>query len=437
MAKAWQYILFLIAGVCLAGVVRASQPNFVVIIADDLGATDLGTYGHPVVRTPKLDLLAREGMQFNHAFLTTSSCTASRASILTGRYPHHSGAARLHDVLPAEQPLVTTHLRAAGYYTAAIGKWHLGEPAMAHFDKVVDPPGDAGTEGWVQALRERPAGKPFFFWLASRDPHVPYSPLAPGGPYQPEDAVILPVFYDTPGTRENIVQYYTEITRLDAYVGQVVDALREQGVLDNTYVIFLSDNGAPMPRAKTTLYDAGIRTPLILRGPQIKPGVRVDALVSVIDLMPTVLALAGVPVPADMDGQSMLPLWQQKPGARGREAVFAQQFDHGFRLDKRAVRTRDHLYIRNIGENKVNCLLEVQPMGQELQQAFRERKLTPAQSLCFGGKLPEEELYDVNADPLQLDNLAGKPAHQATRKRLREWVGNQARQFRDTGYPAE
>ena len=143
-------------------------------------------------------------------------------------------------------------------------RWHIGEQVKSQFDLAVDPPGESGAEGWIAALAERPGEKPFFFWFASRDPHVPYSDLAADGPYQPADAVILPIYFDGPAARQNIAQYYTEISRLDGYVGKVVSELKRQGLLDNTYIIFLSDNGAPMPRAKTTLYDAGIKTPLII-----------------------------------------------------------------------------------------------------------------------------------------------------------------------------
>jgi N-sulfoglucosamine sulfohydrolase len=387
----------------------AAKPNFIVIVADDLGANDVGTYGHPVIKTPNIDQLAKNGLQFNNAFLTTSSCTASRASILTGLYPHKSGAPNLHDTIPADRKLVTSYLRDAGYYTAAVGKWHIGELVRPQFDLAVEPPGDSGAEGWVDALHGRPKDKPFFFWLASHDPHVPYSDLKPDGPYQPKDAVILPTYLDSPGTRQNIAQYYTEISRLDSYVGKVMDELKAQDLLQNTYVIFLSDNGAPMPRAKTTLYDAGIRTPLIISGPHVVTNSKTDALVSSLDLMPTVLALAGVKKAETMPGLEFSSLLAN-PKQNHRDMVFAEQHDHGFPINKQAVRSSDYLYIHNIGDNKTNCILEVQPMGKELQQAFKEKKLNREQSLCFIRPAPEEEFYDIRQDPLQLHNLANDPA---------------------------
>ncbi|HSC76552.1 MAG TPA: sulfatase [Pseudomonadales bacterium] len=400
-------------------VAQAVAPNFVVIIADDLGALDVGAFGHPVIKTPNIDQLAKNGLQFNNAFLTTSSCSASRSSILTGLYPHSTGAQNLHDPVPADRKLVSSYLRDAGYYTAAIGKWHSGDPVKSQFDVVKDPPGDSGAEGWVDALQKRPKNKPFFFWLASRDPHVPYSDLTPDGPYQPKDAVILPIYFDAPGARQNIAQYYTEISRLDSYVGRVVDELKTQGLLDNTYIIFLSDNGAPMPRAKTTLYDAGIKTPLIISGPHITAGSKTDALVSSVDLAPTMLALTGIKKPDAMQGLefSMLLANPQKPF---RDMIFAEQHDHGFPINKQAVRSNDYLYIHNIGENKTNCILEVQPMGKELQQAFVDKKLTRDQAYCFVRNAPPEELYDVKQDPLQLNNLAADPAKDAVKAEMKK-----------------
>ncbi len=422
--------------VCLlCNVVQAAPlpPNFVVIIADDLGANDLGVFGHSVIKSPNIDQLAKQGMQFNNAFLSTSSCTASRASILTGRYPHNTGSPKLNDVLPAEQKTVAAYLRNAGYYTASIGKWHNGGLVVPQWDAVKDPPGESGAEGWVDALRNRPKDKPFFFWFASRDPHVPYAPLQPDGPYQPQDAVILPAYLDGPDARYTIAQYYTEITRLDSYVGKVVDELRAQNLLDNTYIIFLSDNGAPMPRAKTTLYDAGIKTPLIMAGARIAAQSQSNALVSSIDIMPTVLELAGVASAESMQGKSFVSLFKNTT-ENFRSEVFSEQFDHGFVLNRRAVRNKDFLYIHNFAESKYRCLLEAQPMGKALIQAFQASKLNSEQAQCFDRRSPVEELYDVRSDALNRHNLAESSAYAETKNAMRQLLLQQARDTQDVVY---
>ncbi len=409
------------------------KPNFIVIIADDLGATDLGTYGHPVIKTPNIDQLAKAGLQFNQAFLTTSSCSASRASILTGLYPHSTGAPNLHEEIPADRLLVTHYLHQAGYYTAAIGKWHIGEQVRSQFDRSIDDGDDTkGDIHWLEELRNRPKDQPFFFWLASKDPHVPYDALKPDGPYQPDKSVITPLMFDGPGARDNIAQYYTEISHLDQSVGRVIAELTTQGVLDNTYVIFLSDNGASMPRAKTTLYDTGLQTPLIIRGPGVVAGKQSDSLVSSLDIMPMVLSLAGIHSANAMQGLSFERVLSS-PATAHRQYIFAEQHAHGFPINKRAVRSESYLYIKNIGENKVNCLLEVQPMGKELTEAYRNKQLNEVQSICYRKKNPAEELFDVKNDHWQVNNLAADPAHAAVLDEMRKQLADYAKQTADEG----
>jgi arylsulfatase A-like enzyme len=248
--------------------------NIILIIADDLAADDLGCYGHPSLKTPNIDRLAREGMRFTRAFVTTSSCSPSRCSMLTGKYPHSTGAERLHQPLPAEQSTFVEALGRQGYWTAAAGKWHLGEPAKQRFDLVLgaspigQKPTDAsGCGQWLAAFEQRPADKPFFLWLASFDPHRPYENLGEHAPGP--DAVRLPPYLpDAPEVRRDMADYYGEIERLDRYVGGVLDALDRSELNKNTLVVLLSDNGRPFPREKVYLFDSGIRTPLLMRFPE-------------------------------------------------------------------------------------------------------------------------------------------------------------------------
>ena len=152
----------------------AAKPNIILIIADDMAWNDCGAYGHPKIRTPNIDKLAQQGMTFNNAFLTTSSCSPSRCSIITGRYPHNTDAGQLHLPLPKEQVTFPELLKQAGYHTGAAGKWHLGNATKPKFD-IVREGGDSGGAGhWVPMLKDRPTDKPFFMWFASFDPHRPY-----------------------------------------------------------------------------------------------------------------------------------------------------------------------------------------------------------------------------------------------------------------------
>ena len=162
-------------GVAAGAVAADSRPNFIIMIADDVSPEDIGAYGHPHIRTPNIDAMARDGMRFDAAFLTCSSCSPSRCSINTGRYPHATGAAELHQPLPEAQVTFAELLKQAGYYTAAAGKWHMGPHAKRGYDKVTEGGGPSGCEAWVKTLQDRPRDKPFFLWLASFDAHRGYA----------------------------------------------------------------------------------------------------------------------------------------------------------------------------------------------------------------------------------------------------------------------
>ncbi|HUD70931.1 MAG TPA: sulfatase-like hydrolase/transferase, partial [Dongiaceae bacterium] len=236
---------------------RERPPDIILITADDLSAPDLEPYGHPTIRTPRLLRLAAEGMRFDRAFLTSASCSPSRCSTVTGRYPHATGAGRLHDPLPADQTTFLEPLRRAGYFVATAGKWHFGKEARSRFDRIdpESPPGGAGA--WIDALRARPRDRPAFLWLAAADPHRPYADDAAVAAHPPGDVVVPPYLPDTEETREDFVRYYAAVERLDSLVGAALDEIESEGKTARTLVLFMSDNGRPFPRAKPTLYDDG------------------------------------------------------------------------------------------------------------------------------------------------------------------------------------
>lgn len=405
------------------------KPNFIIFLADDLGAEDVGAYGHPAIRTPNIDALARGGLRFDRAFLTCSTCSPIRCSILTGRYPHATGAPDAHQPLPEDQVTFVDRLRDAGYYTAAAGKWHLGDPAATRFDRVRRASAaTSGCDHWVETLRDRPPGKPFFLWLASHDPHRPYAPRTLAQPYKLEEIVVPPFLPDLRETRIDLAVYYEEITRLDDYVGRVLGELARQGDAGRTLVIFMSDNGRPFPRCKTTVYDSGIRTPIIVHFPGVvRPGGVSDSLISSVDIAPTILDLARVARPGSMQGVSFAPLLKE-PRREVRREVYAEQNWHDYAARKRAVRTRRFKYIRNFYPDLPNT-----PPGDVVRtvtyQAMRrlrdEGRLTPAQMDCFLAPRPPEELYEVETDPHEIRNLAGDPARatdlEEMRRLLQRW----------------
>ena len=243
------------------------RPNIVFIIADDMAWDDSGAYGHPHIQTPNIDKLAAQGMRFDNAFLTTSSCSPSRTSIITGMYPHNTDAEQLHWPLPADRITFVEHLKKSGYWTAQAGKWHMGEAIKDRFDLVKDvgthgfqlsPTGKktaqigdgSGCENWVPVMQERPENQPFFLWLAAVDPHRPYSEGIIENPHGLEDVVLPPYFPDTEEVRKDFAHYYNEITRLDNYVGKVVAELDAQDISENTLILFISDNGRPFQEIK-------------------------------------------------------------------------------------------------------------------------------------------------------------------------------------------
>jgi len=444
--------------------VRDDRPNIVLIIADDMAWDDCGAYGHRRIRTPNIDKLAAQGMRFTNAFLTASSCSPSRASIITGRYPHGTDAEQLHWPLPAEQRTFVEFLKSAGYWTASAGKWHLGDAVRNRFDVVHEadvsgfqlPSGSAGSapamiareksgcERWLSTLRARPKDKPFFLWLAALDPHRDYERGIILNPHRSEDVTVPPYLPDVPEVREDLALYYDEIARLDSYVGKIMDELTEQGVEENTFVLFFSDNGRPFPRDKTTLYDGGIKTPWLVRWPRrVRPGSLCRQLVSSVDIAPTVLALAGLNVPSCFQGRDFSPLLKE-PDGKIHDYVFAEDHWHDYEDLGRAVRSLRYKYIRNDYPD-----LPATPaadVGRSLTfTAMRsletQGKLNENQKACFVKPRPAEELYDTANDPYELRNLIRDPRHAGAlaehRRALDDWSRRTAFEIPRTRTPDE
>ncbi len=423
-----------------------SKPNIVLIIADDMNWNDCGAYGHPHIRTPHIDQLANDGIRFDHAYLTVSSCSPSRSSIITGKYPHNTGAEQLHWPLPPDAKTFVAKLTSSGYYTAAAGKWHLGESAKSHFSDVYEastagfqlPSGatanaspqskrmvakqPSGCESWVPAIQARPKGKPFFMWLAALDPHREYDAGALDPPHKTSDVIVPAHLPDTPEVREDLRLYYDEIGRLDSYVGLVVRELEKQGVADNTLVIFISDNGRPFPRDKTTLYDGGIRTPLIVRWPgKIIPQSVSKSMISTVDLAPTMLDIAGVEPSRSFEGFSFAQVLDA-PNQSTREFIFAEDHWHDYEDQGRAVANQRFKLIRNDYTDLASTPSADagrSPTWQTMLQLHRKNKLTALQRSCFVSPRPRFELYDLVSDPTESKNLASDPAFAAPLREMK------------------
>lgn len=412
------------------------RPNLVLIIGDDISFEDHGVYGHPRIRTPNIDRLAVGGLRFDNAYVTAPSCSPSRASLITGRYPHNTGAPELHMSLPEGQVMFPLLLKESGYYTAAMGKWHLGDAARVAFDAIGDSR-PSGAELWVETLQNRPKDRPFFMWFASHDAHRNWEPDPEGQAHAPDDAVVPPYMIDTPASRQDLASYMDEVQRLDRYIGDVVAELERQEVLDTTLLIYLTDNGRPFPRDKAALYDGGIKTPFVVHWPAgLKESGRAsDSIVSAIDVAPTFLEVAGVDIPETVQGVSLIPLFQD-PGKNVREYAFAELNWHTQFFHMRAVRWENYLYIRNAVpelSGMMGAKIERRyPSWIDLVRARDEGGLTPAQANNFLAPRPPEELFDVVADPHQLKNLVKDVSHRPALEHLRSTLDQWEEKTGDT-----
>lgn len=415
----------------------AGPPNVVVMIADDMGCSDCSAYGHPTIHTPHIDEIAANGLRFDAAILTCSSCSPSRCSILTGRYPSATGARELHMPLPADKTLLTTPLRRAGYWTVSSGKWHLGPHVQDQFDLVItDGIGASGSERWIEALRARPEGEPFFAWLAAIDPHRGYQPGAFDPPHKESDSRVPPYLPDTPEVRADLALYYDEIARFDANVGKVVAELEKQGIADQTMVVIMSDNGRPFPRSKTTVYDSGVRTPLIVRLPGVTArGAVSRSLVSSIDLAPTILEVAGIPIEPTFQGTSFAEVLHD-PAQTTRTHAFSEHNWHDYRACERSVRTDRYRYIRNLlpelpGTPPADAVRS--PTYRVMLQLDAAGKLPSEAAGPLQAPRPAEELYNLQSDPHEMNNLADDPQAASVLAEMRSALDRWQEKIEDPG----
>ncbi|WP_298480086.1 sulfatase [uncultured Maribacter sp.] len=447
---------------------KNQQPNIVLIIADDVSWNDIGPYGNSKIRTPNLDKLADDGMLFTEAFLTTSSCSPSRTSVISGLYPHNTDAEQLSWPLPENKKTFVQELKNAGYWTGLAGKYHLGDPVRNDFDVLLemqwkDAPigldrrlvGDgSGCDDWISLLQNRPKNKPFFTWLASFDAHRPFYKGISNTPHEAEDVMLPPYMPNTEKVKEDFALYYDEINRMDAYIGKVVKELEKQGVAENTIVLFIADNGRAFPRDKTTLYDGGIKTPWIMKWPaKIKAGTTSNSLVSSVDIAPTFMKLANLEPLEEFNGSSIVPLLEDGK-IEIHEEIYAEDHFHDYEDYTRAVRTKKFKYVKNYYTDLPNTPSADIIRGRSWQSMLSEKaknSLNKAQLKCFEIPRDEEELFDIVNDPNELINLAKNPEYaevladmQSRLRKIREETNDvmptertQDDFFRETGFPTK
>ena len=465
--------IFLLFSVRVTNAQRSkdSRPNIVLIVSDDHGREAVGCYGNPVVKTPNIDRIAAEGTRFSNAFCTVASCSPSRSVILTGEQSHTNGMYGLEHQQHHFSSFDTIQslpvlLQKAGYRTARIGKYHVAPEQVYHFQKVlqeggINNPASIGRSpvemaDLCKAFINDTSSQPFFLYFATDDPHRSNTVLPDGLPFfdgskpnvfgnrpegypqitknvfAPEDVIVPSYLPANKATRAELAEYYQAINRLDQGIGRLLQYLKESGKYDNTLIVYLSDNGAPFPGSKTTLYEAGMRLPLIVKIPKpSRTNFVQDAMVSWVDITPTLLDFAdALPGNPQLQGRSFKNIMEQE-NVKGWDEVYASHTFHEIMMyyPMRVLRERRFKLIYNIAYELPF------PQSLDLHQSYSWQSIIQNKAKYLGRhslqaylNRPKFELYDIVADPDELHNLASDPKYSKELSRmvdkLKTWQKN-------------
>ena len=481
--KSYLIKLFFAGLIILTGVgvdAQDSRPNILFVISDDQSYPHASAYGSEFIDTPAFDRIADEGVLFTNAFSASPGCSPSRAAILTGRYPWQLEEAGTHaSYFPNKFTLLPDLLEEAGYHVGYTGKgwgpgdweasgWERNPAGPAFQDETVNPP-----HRWINQtdyaanfqtfLDQRSAGEPFYFWLGTSEPHRPFEKGIGVRSGKKLEHVSVPEYLpDTPEVRSDFLDYAVEIEWFDEHLGEAIALLEEISELENTLIIVTSDNGMPFPRAKANLYEDGTHVPLAIRWGNHVPGGRVVSdLVSLIDLMPTILDATEVEHRGEyeMTGMSLLEILRsEKEGSvyASRDAVLSGRERHSssrwnnLGYPQRAIRTDQYLYIRNFaperwpagsprridndtlspmhsGYHDIDAAPTLEVLTNRADDPYFNRYLHLAV-----GKRPAEELYDIENDPGCVNNLALNPDFKEITERLRDRL---SKMLEETGDP--
>jgi len=455
-----------VGSLCMTGLRGAEseekkRPNILLYVVDDQGSDDAGCLGNPVIKTPGLDALAREGVIFTNAFCTTASCAASRSVILSGLYSHangmygHSHACHHFSCFDNFKSL-PVRLGEGGYRTASAGKYHVAPEPVFHFDEYIRGPSPKEMADKTRRILADESGSPFFLYFCTHEPHRPFQR---GGtdPIDPADVIVPPYLPDIPECREELARYYMSTQRADSGLVRLMELLEETGHWDDTLIVYISDNGIAFPGAKTTLYEPGMRLPCVMRNPFAGTrGTASSAMITWADIAPTLLDAAGILSPHDLapaveppetqrfndripqngklHGQSVLPVLEGEPPG-GWDEIYASHTFHEIYMyyPMRVVRERRFKLIWNIAHE-----LEY-PFASDLHasktwQAVLDRGIERYGKRAVADYLrrAEFELYDLEKDPHEVVNLANSPEYSADLKRMKKKL--KAFQYR-TGDP--
>lgn len=424
-----------------------SRPNLVFFISDDHSQRDSSVYGATDVHTPNMERLSAAGMTFDRAFVASPTCAPSRAACLSGLMPARNGVEPNHAKPRPDIRLLPSYLHELGYEVVAIGKvGHYNHTKEFGFDIAIHTGfhDDEAVPAALEYLKNRTSTKPLAFCVGTNWPHVPWPKNGEG--YDPAKVKLPPTHIDTPQTRRWRARYYAAIKRFDTELGQVYDAARAK-LGPDTFFVYTSDHGAQWPFSKWNLYDGGIRVPLIVSWPGVVPaGTRTDAMVNCVDLLPTLIEVAGGSPPAGLDGRSYLPVLRGRT-QQHREHIFSTHSGDGEMnvYPMRSVRTARWKYILNLHPEfafttHIDRNADAEP--DPYWPTWKAAGATDAHAAALVHRYherPAEELYNLDADPEEQHNLAEQPEQapitpikRRLRRELEAWMsaaGDQRKVF--------
>lgn len=446
-------IYLLIASLAFAIQARAAdRPNLVFMIADDCTYLDMEVYGGQA-KTPTLNRLAKEGLQFSRCFQTAPMCSPTRHNIYTGIYPVKSGAWPNHTMVYPGTKSIAHYLREAGYRVALSGKTHIAPRASFPFEysgefRSADPAKPNPYPSLEKLMTEsKTANSPFCIFACSNEPHTPYDKGDPSA-YPPASLKLPPTWVDTPNTRLQYSKYLAEITYFDAQCAALLRLLEKHDLASNTLVMVVSEQGSGFPFAKWTCFELGLTSGMIVRWPgKVAPSSKTAALVEYTDVAPTFLAAAGLRTPVTMDGRSFLPVLLGKQrehktytyGVHTTRGIINGSENYGIR----SCGTKTHRYIRNLNHEQKFSNVVTRKGGDKadfwdswVKQGNSGNAHAKAMTAKYHHR-PAEELYNVAKDPHCLKNLINDPKLAALKSELSNELDSWMKSQGDQGAATE
>nr|WP_320022329.1 sulfatase [uncultured Draconibacterium sp.] len=440
-------LLFFLVQISFATEKQKQQPNILLFIADDCTFRDLGCYGGIDAKTPTIDAFAKEGMQFFRCFQATAMCSPTRTCLYTGLYPVKSGGYPNSTFVKEGTQSIVQYMAPKGYKSALLGKTHISPQEAFPFeylgDDMVDDLDFDLMDRFLSGVKEK--GEPFCLFVCSHQPHLPYTKGDPSQ-YDPGKVTLPPYFVDTEETRASFIKYLAEIDYMDDEFKTCLELLDKYGFSENTIVIFTSEQGNSFPFAKWTCYGNGLQSAFLVRWPEvIKPGSTSDAMIEYVDVGPTYLDIAGIDIPDYLEGKSFLPVLKGEKNEH-KKYVYGVHTTRGIMNGSeyygiRTVSSADFRYVLNLTpEATFQNNLTVDPVKGVVFNSWKEKGKTDefAKSLSYKYQhRPAEELYDLNNDPYEMNNIASNPKYADIKKELRDKLYQWMDQQGDKGQQTE